>query len=365
MELQETYQLTKWIRENIEEAQVDQKYDALIAVLTANARRQNNQPAQPFEDEKNNLVKSLTTINLNVLNIAQIQALEILGIFQNIGDLGERALEELLSDTLDIAHVVNQVTEMKNTLQEGITKSNQLSTALEVLIEEEEPLLSTSQILTRVMFEEDAAVNNIVDLKDWASKWFDIGRGFAIANGQAPEDIQVIGGARGTLIVELALLATTALPIAKAINMILDSMVKFKECQLKAIEVRRLKEDIPKMADEFEEDAKRWEDRVQRLKTDIVEEVSEEIKNHLPNLKKENHPEYEKAIKNLVDFTLKGGEVDCVFPEEDEDVENEDEDKETPQEVIEAIRTLKADFSRIRTLKENLLLEHHREEDDE
>ncbi len=356
MELQEAYQLTFWIKEHIEAAKIVQKYDALIAILNQNV----NQPAQPFEDQKLALLDAITSVNMSTLNISQIDALEILNIYQAIGKQGKETLEEVLSDTFDIAHVVNQVTELKNELQSGIEKSNQLNTALEVIVEEEKPLLSTSQILTRVMFEEDAAVNNIVDLKDWSQKWFDIGRGFAIASGQAPEDVQIVGGARGSLILELAVLATTALPIAKAINLILDSMVKFKEYQFKAIEVRRLKEDDPKLADEFEEDAVRWEDRAQRLKADIVEEVSREIKKELPNLKKENHPEYEKAIKNLVDFTLKGGEVDCVIPEEEEEAEAEDESDtdDTPQEVIEAIRSLRTDFSKIRTAKEHLLLEH-------
>ena len=171
-----------------------------------------------------------------------------------------------------------------------MNQSNQLQTALAPLIEDSEPEISTDQVLTRVIFEQDASVKNIKELKDWTSKWFDIGRGFAMANGQTPEDVQVLGGARGSLIIELALFATTALPIAKAINLTLDSMVKYKNYQKRAIEVRRLKEDSPNLAKDFEEDAKRWEGRAKNLKKEIANDISDEIKQHFSDYKEEKNP---------------------------------------------------------------------------
>ncbi len=356
MQITEAYQLTKWIKGEIEDGQIIAKFEALFAALDANAKRPNNQPAQPFEKQKTTLIDAITSININVLTLSQLHVLDILNINQNIGNHGKNKLEEILSNTLDIAHVAQQINTMKIEIQQGITKSSQLNAALVPFDEEKEPELSPDQVLTRVTFEHDASVKDIKELRDWTSRWFAIGRGFAMANGQTPEDIKVIGGARGSLIIELALLATTALPIAKAINLTLDSMVKYRDYQLRATEVRRLKEDSASLAEDFEEDAKRWEGRAQLLKKKIADEISGEIKQYFSNYKEENQAELEKAVRTLVDFISKGGDVDCVIAEEAGD-------EESPDELIETIRLLKADFSHIRELKETLLLEHRINDD--
>jgi hypothetical protein len=353
MQISECFHLTKWIKDEIENAQIVVKFDALFNILNTNSRRQNNQVAQPFEDQKNDLLEAITSVNINVLTLSQIDALELLEINQNIGNHGKSKILAILANTLDVAHVAAQVNTMKNEIQQGINKSNQLHLALEPIIDDEEPEIIQDHVLTRVMFEHDAAVRNIKELNDWITKWFHIGRGFAMANGQAPEDVQVIGGARGSLIIELALLATTALPIAKAINITLDSMVKFKDYQHRAIEVRRLKEDSPNLEKEFEEDAKRWEKRSQQLKKEVADNVTEEVKQYFSDYKEENQAEYGKAVKFLVDFITKGGDVDCVIAEE-----SDEEEQGTTEEVMETLRLLRSDFSHIRELKETLLLEH-------
>jgi len=235
-------------------------------VLDTNSKRPPNQASKPFEEQKNVLFDAISSINVNILTLSQLKVLEKLGISQNIGGHGKSKLNDILVSALDIAHVADQINKMKNEIQQGIKRSNQIQTALAPIMQEEEPEILPDRVLTRVIFENEASVKNIKELREWTSKWFEIGRGFAIANGQTPEDVQVIGGARGSLIIELALLATTALPIAKAINLTLDSMVKYKDYQLRAAEVRRLKEETPNLADDFEEDAKRWEGRAQQLK---------------------------------------------------------------------------------------------------
>jgi len=355
MQIAETYQLTMWIQREIQEAQIVQKYNELFKVLNANAQRQNNQPAQPFEDQKNALIDAITSINVNLLTLSQLQVLKTLKISPHIGNQGEKSLNDILSNTLDIAHVAEQINMKKKEVQQGITQSGQLQAALAPIIDEEEPEIAPDQVLTRIIFEHEASVKNINELKDWSSKWFDIGRGFAIANGQTPEDVQVIGGARGSLIIELALLATTALPIAKAINLTLDSMVKYKDYQQRATEVRRLKEETSSLAEDFEEDAKRWESRALQLKEEVAEEISVEVQQHFTDYRQENQAELRKAVQTLVDFISKGGDVDCVISEE---AQSED----TPEDLTETMRLLKADFSNIREIKDTLLLTHKPED---
>jgi hypothetical protein len=351
MQIIEMYQLTQWVKTEITEAQIIQKFTALLDILNANANRPNNQQAQPFEEPKNDLLSAITSINLNILTLSQIHTLEIIGVKNNIGRAGKNHINEILSNSLDIAHVSQQITVMQSEIQQGVQKLNELEASLLPFIEEEEHELAPDQVLTRVIFEHDASVKNINELKDWSFKWFEIGRGFAIANGQTPEDIKVIGGARGSLILELALLATTALPIGKAINLTLDSMVKYKDFQIKAFEVRQLKDTNPKLVEEFEEDAIRWENRAKLLKKEIAEEIAGDLPQYFSDYREENQAELSKAVKTLVDFISKGGDVDCVISEETSDDESSDE-------ITETMRLLKVDFSDIRKLKETLLLEH-------
>ncbi len=356
MEITEAYQLSEWVSEEIEEAGILARYDALIAILNANVRRQNNQPVQPFENEKQALIDGITSVNLNKLSMSQLKLLEVLSIRENIGGLGKKKIESLLVDTLDIADIHTKIGEMRSEIQNGVTKSTELNSVLESFVDGELEEISADQVLTRVTFEDEASVKNIQDMKSWTSKWFDIGRGFAIANGQTPEDIQVVGGGRGSLIIEFAILATTAMPIAKAINLILDGMIKYKEFQIKAIEARKLKDETPKFEEDFEEDAKRWESRAQLLKDEMSDEVAQEIKQYFPNFQEDNQAEYDKAIKTLVDFISKGGDVDCVI------TDTEDDEAE-PNEVTEALESLRTDFAKIRSRRETLLLEHQADEE--
>jgi len=355
MQISEMLQLTRWIKREIENAQIITKFDALYNILNTNATsRPNNQPLKPFEEQKVALINSITLININILSLPQINALNIFNIKENIGIHGKNKLNNLLENTLDIAHVAKEVNDMKNLIQVGITQSNQIGASLLAFDEGEEQDLDSNKILTRIIFEHEASIDDIKKLKDWSSKLFDIGRGFAIANGQTPEDIQVIGGARGSLIIELAILAATLLPLAKAINLTLDSMVKYKDYQLKAHEVRKLIKDTPKLKDEFEEDAKRWEQRALQLKKETAEEITDEIKQYFSNYKEENKAELGKSVRTLVDFISKGGDIDCVIPEDIEDEEN-------VEDLNKTLKLLRKDFNYIRSLKETLFIEHDTE----
>jgi gas vesicle protein len=355
MQVLELYQLSKWIDEEIVERKLVALYDALFQVLNFNATRPGNQPTRPFEDEKARLYESLQSINMNVLSLSQIEALDTLGIRQNIGVDGKEKVESLLRNTLDIAHVANGIQAIQQEINGGIEKANLVKKSLSIFIDTEKLELEENKVLTRIIFDHEAAISDIDKLKEWSSRLFDIGRGFAVANGQTPQDIQVVGAAHGSIIVELAILATTALPIAKAINLILDSMVKYRDFQLKSAEVRDMKKDNPKLADEFEEEAKRWEDRASRLKKEIAEDIANEIKPHFSNYKEENQAELARAVKYLVDFVSKGGDVDCLIPEEDLN----EEEVENGGQMAETMKSLRQDFARIRKLKETALLEHH------
>lgn len=357
MQSLELYRLMIWVEEQISENRLIEVMDELRTILYNNVARSNNQAAQPFESQLEAVYTALSSIDTNALTLAQIQVLDDIGLKVNIGILGKAKLKKLVRNTLDIAKVAQDVDSMRDAVQQGLDKCDLLSDAFEPFLDDTDAEIDDDRVLTRVIFENDASVRNIDELKLWSSKWFDIGRGFAIANGLTPQDVQVIGGSRGSLVIELALLAATALPIAKAVNLIIDSMVKYKEFQLQAVEVRKMKEETPDMSGELEEDALRWEERAERLKDTIAKDVAQKVIEHFDNYNPESQNELNRAVKTLVDFYAKGGDVDCVI---DDDIEEDEEENEEQNTTLTQMRILRKYFKRIRHAKETLKLEHRK-----
>ena len=357
MHINELFALTEWVEKEIKSINLAGIYSNLFSVLDQNAKKQNNQPAQPFEQQKTDLLTALNGVNLYILSETQIASLDTMGILSNVGSEAASKVTELLSNTLDIAHVAAQVNAIQTELQQGVQKSDAIRAALTPITQQDEGDTETNKILTRITFHHDACINDIKELNEWSSKWFDIGRGFAMANGQTPEDVEIVGATKGSLILELAILASLALPIAKTINLTMDSLVKFQDFRIKSAEIRNMKAENENIAAELEEDAERWEARAIKVKEDAEIEITEKIKQHFDNYKEEANAELHKAVKTLIDFLSRGGDVDCVIPEE-----QEDEEEELGAETAETLKTLREDFKRIRELKEDLLIEHKPEE---
>lgn len=357
MEVSELYQLTEWFKVEVGNRAILKKYDELLRVINQNLNRANNQPAQSFEDQRQDLISSLSEINLYLLTQSQIAILDSLNVGKCIGQAGIYEIEYILTNILDIAHVSESLSQLRNELAGGIESVASLRASLLPILEDE-PELDEGLILTRVTFSGEAQVSDINDLKDWATKWFDIGRGLAMSNGLTPEDVQIVGGGRGSLILELAINATLAIPLLKIVNMTLDAMVKVQQFRLKSQEIRDIKETTPNLEEELEQDAVRWEDRAEKLLDSAVENISESVKEHLSNHKKDANTELNKAIKTLVDFLSKGGDVDCVI--QDDPV---DEDGST--KLLGDLKVLREELSDIRALKQTLLLEYSDEEYEE
>ena len=137
----------------------------------------------------------------------------------------------------------------------------------------------------------------------------------------------------------------------------MDSLVKFQDFRLKSAEIRSMKGENESIAAELEEDAERWEARAVKVKEDAEVEITEKVKQYFDNYQEEASAELHKAVKTLIDFLAKGGDVDCVIPEE-----QEEDEQEVDVETAETLKTLREDFKRIRQLKEDLLIEHKPDE---
>ena len=342
MNTEELVGISAWIDEEIINRRIPQIYSELAGLLQNNA----NGSPQAFGTLKDQLVSELEEVDLASLSDDQRDFIEKLNLLDHIGEDGAGKLQDILyRNSLDIATASSSVAKISSEVQSGVDRSNQIKAALSGLIDVyEDP---SDEVLIRVSFDGAASIDNIVDLKKWAGIWHDIGRGVAIAVGDTPKDIRVVGAQKGSIIVVLA----TTYGIAKVVTFIL----------LKALEVAEKSLSLRKTLLEIESlklNNHILEEQIKITAADErklgLENISKELNDSIDKIDGEKVAALEKSVAKLLDFLEKGGQVDVVLPLEVED-EADDEDELTLSRVqaqklrhdVHRIRELEADMRRI------------------
>lgn len=346
MNVSELHKLTVWISEEIEITQIPQLYHAVYQILSQNSTQASKLPLEP---QKESLIVALKNVNLERLSRDQITFLRELGIAEYVSEEGVSNIEDILyKNNLDVATAAQRFQEIYQKTSEGLAKSSQIKAGLSnVSISEDYEL--DNQVLMRVTFTGDAKMENIKDFKTWGNVWYDIGRGIAMANNTAPEDIKIIGATKGSIVIELAVVAKIATTLSIIILGALKVADKVLDLRKKAEEIRGMKLGNDKIAQDLEAAA---EDE----KTKSIEEITVLVCKQL-SIKKTGDGEkakvLEKAIKSLVDFVDKGGEVDFIVPDSEIDSDNEDRN----------IKELRVSSQEIRKLEEKIALLEHKKTD--
>ncbi len=251
MDISELIQLTHWIDREIKGEQIPERYENLKQVLQANGRP--NQPKQPFESQRDDLLAALPKVPLEVLNNQQLAFLRKIGIGNNVGVEAVSQVEDVLfRNAIDVATAAQKLGEITEQIAEGIAKSDAIQNALADSIEDELVPELDGKVLVRVAFTHEASISNVVDLKTWSNIWHDIGRGIAMIHDAPPEEIQVIGASRGSVVLDLAVAYGIAATISKIILEALKVTEKVLDIRKKAEEIRALKLGNAKIAKELE-----------------------------------------------------------------------------------------------------------------
>lgn len=346
MNVSELYDLTHWITKEIAGTKIPQKYQKLHSILQQHT--QPNQVKASFEAEQNDLVRTLRNVPLGQLTKDQLFFLEQLGISQAVGDEGIATIEDILyKNVIDVATSAQKLQEILQKLTEGISKSDQIKAGLINCVFEEE-YETDNEILMRVSFTGHALMNNVTDFKSWGSIWYDIGRGISMAHNASPEEIKIIGASRGSIIIELAVVASIATTTSGIILAALKVAEKVIDIRNKAEELRALKLKNAKLVKDLEKEAENEKlAGINEITNDIVEQLE---------IKKDGEGDKVKAldtaVKHLVNFIEKGGEVDFVIPEDEE------EPKEGEESSNEELRIA---FQEIRKLENKLALLEHKD----
>jgi len=346
MNVSELYQLTKWIQNEIVNTQIPQKYQQLLQILQRNA--QPNQPKQPFEQQKNNLIEAIKKVPLNQLTRDQIEFLKKLGIGEAVGQKGVERIEDILyRNALDIVTAAQKIREIYQALNNGIQKANQIKMGLDGCILEESYEVE-DKVLMRIYFKEKAALSNVTDLKKWGAIWYEIIRGIAIAHSATPEEVKIVGATSGSIVIEMAAAATIASTTSIIILSALKVAERFVEILKKVEELRSLKLNNQKLLAELEKEA-------QKEKEKGINEISNKVVNILRLNEQEQGDlinALKKSIEHLVNFIELGGEVDFIVPDEDEaDKEKQSEKDIDYSRIKEIVREIREIESKIKALE--------------
>lgn len=314
MNVSELFHLTHWITREIEGAEILRKYQALHAILQQIS--QPNQQKQPFEAQKNDLINALKDVPLGQLTRDQVDFLYHLGISEAIGEDGIETIEDILyKNVIDVATSAQKLGQIIQKIAKGIGKSGQIKEGLSGCVVEEE-YESENEILMRVSFTGNAVMENISDFKMWGNIWYDIGRGIAMSHNLSPEDVKIVGATKGSIIIELAVIASIATTTSGIILAALKVAEKVLDIRKKAEELRGLKMKNAKFAKDLEKEA---EIEKKAGIEEITSFVSKQLK--LKDGEGDKVNALDTAIKNLVNFIEKGGIVDFIIPEEEEEPE--------------------------------------------
>jgi len=344
MQVTELYALTNWVNDHVK--QIPHLYTDVFNVLRANTE---GGQQQPFEDEKEALLAALKEVPLTALSVSQLDFLKMLGVGDHVGSEAASSLEEVFSGrVMDVATAAKKIEEQINSINEGIQKSDQIHEGLAGYALPDES--AEEEALIRVTFSDGVEISNVAALKSWSKTWYDISRGITAAHGKAPEDMRVIGAGKGSLILDLA----TNLEIVETVMMIIllagAAANQITQAMKNVAELRELK---------IKTDLKMLESDLLRHKEKQIDQITSQIlKERGIELDDEEATKMlKKSVKDLVNFLVKGGDIDFVVPDK-----NAESEEEQNQSQMAKIKKLRESSREVRRLKHTLkMLEHHQE----
>ncbi len=352
MQVEELFDLMSWIGLQINDLEIIQKYRTLHKVLDHNAK---NQQQQAFEEQKDSLIEALSNVQTDQLSIGQLEILETLDIAKYLGKRGIDFIEEnLFRNALDKVTAANNIGAAAAKLEEVLQWSTDLRSKLDTVIAAPAIQEFHDQAIMRIHFTREAQLSNVTEFKDWGKTWYDIGRGVSYAHGHAPEEVSIIGASKGSIILTLAAIY----PVAKTISMLVMDVLKLVE---KVHQIRKTAEEVRALRIANDQ-AEALVAKADEAKQNGIQEITDTCAQRLeidPNGEGDKLNELSNAIKLLAAFLDKGGEIDFVVPDENEDAEAGDENVQQRAEL----RNL---FSEVRQLESEVRqLEDMRQEDDE
>jgi hypothetical protein len=282
-------------------------YRPLRDVLQNNASQPTAQPvAAPLEE----IVDFLSTTRTEELSTLQMGVLQHLGVEHLLGRKGAYWLKRTVkSSNYDPATTFEEVNKAVQTLENAQNNLKTFVSSVGPLGFNLEHLSQpANSFRVAVMFQEDASIESMPDLKKSSADWEQIVSGIAGAVGEHSEDTKIIGVSNGSILV---ILGTTA-----AVIKVLAVIAKHaSEIASYAIRVADQLEDLraKKMHNATVE--KELRDMEKDRREVSSKEALTEVEDHLPKkITAEQRTKLENSIKKYLTFRDKGGDLDFSMP---------------------------------------------------
>jgi len=344
MEVSQVVQLANWYKMHFKE--LESKYSTLVNVLQHNSQQASK---QPIADPLKNLSRALGKMPISELSSLQIRILEDLDVAQLVGKSGRIwIIRTVQTSTYDPATAFQTVQEAFQKLVEAQNRLEEFkNSAAGVGFKRDDIIDAPTPYAFNVIFRGDAAIGNVTDWKKTAADWeFYLGS-VAVAAGEKPEDVSVVGAQNGSIIYTLCaapivtkVLATISKHIASIANDYLDFQLKREQLERSRMYSEAIKNDLNR-----QEKERREESKVALMKV---------IKEMLPDAEPEALAKVDKAIDRYITFTEKGGEMDYILPPPmDEESENYDDDlAHTVEEIRDLIQGYREEVQKTKLLSQ-------------
>lgn len=356
MHISELLEFIRWYETNVINVQIHNLSNQLLTVLNNNVNRPNGQPFQPFSTHKDKLINAILSSKVEELTIEQEKLLEKIGLDGKLGKKGQDFIDGVLfKNNIDIAQAKEEIQRLTNSFSTANNKITQLKNSLTSAFGADDFYDLTDKVLMRIYFYGNRSINNVQDFRDMGDVWYEIGYGITIAHGGSVQDVSIIGAQKGSVIIDIALVAKYAATISGIILAGLKIAEKVADIFKKCAEIKNLGLKNKQIEKQLEAEA-------EAIKKDGVESIVEETIKKLGIKKKGDGDKVNaltKAVERLVDFTENGGVVDLVPPKGNDN--NAGEDSHSPESG--SLLEIRKNFLEIRYIEEKLkLIEYNRED---
>lgn len=317
MQTNELYSLALWFNKNIEADPVYSLYNKLhsdLKRLTATPNPQNLKHAQKLKAEQySSLIERLDAIDELGLTDTHRKILRDMELQSLLLSPSKEYLHNLLILPQDNAYVVSTLKTSTDRIAQAVNAFKSLRIHMENVLAPvylEATDIPDNKCLTRIRFHNNAAIDNVVDLKYWSKTWHTIARGFSMAVNQAPEDFEIVSTDKGSVIVDLML-------NIEVVKLVTETLKAMAELATELIALKVAIEGVKALKGKMDE--KTYNAMLEQVTKNVRKDEEKLIENVVEHLKEQNlvvnehcQNELVSAIKELTKYNQKGGSIHCI-----------------------------------------------------
>jgi hypothetical protein len=341
MIVDELFGLTEWVAQQVKPN--ISAFENLANALDHNAGQPQKQPLRGPLVELEAVLKNMTVESLTQ---EQVNLLSQLDVYRYFGIAGWETVQKLIKEgEFDPATASDEMRKIVTAVSSLADNFQLLQQCLTTTGYSAPPARTVDGgVVTRVHFQDKAAISDVVDLKKWSSDWHDIARGLASSVDERPEDVQVLGASTGSVIIVLSstvAVASLLAIIAKRSSTIVMSVLDI----MNGIEDLRHKKVLNKAIE------KAMKEQAVAIRATGIEDAMNDIKQFIGSARKTgSENELKLAVEKFFNFTEKGGEVDMIAPARNEEADEVDDLAlriNGLNDTIEEVRKIKAETQRL------------------